>query len=182
MVHRRSDLILHPVRLRIVLAASGREVTTADLGEELPDVPQASLYRHVAMLTEAGVLEVVSERPVRGAVERTYRVPAGAASVTAEDVESMTPDEHVAAFTTFVGALMDAFGRYIGSPGSDPAVDGVGYRQVPLWLDDDELVSLAEELGSVLEGYAALEPTDHRRRRTFTTIVIPDPTPRRASS
>lgn len=175
MVKRRSDLILHPVRLRIVLAASGRRVTTAELGEQLPDVPQASLYRHVGVLADAGVLEVVAERPVRGTVERTYRLASGAASVTAEDVESMTPDQHVEAFTTFVGALVDQFGRYVASPGADPGVDGVGYRQVPVWLDDGELASMVGELASVVERYASLEPRRGRRRRTFTTIVIPDP-------
>lgn len=46
-----ADLILHPVRLRIVRAfLSGRPLTTSALGAELADVPPASLYRHVARL------------------------------------------------------------------------------------------------------------------------------------
>ncbi|MEK8107241.1 hypothetical protein NKG94_22585 [Micromonospora sp. M12] len=32
------------------------------------------MYRHIAVLAEAGVLEVVDERRVRGTVERSYRV------------------------------------------------------------------------------------------------------------
>jgi hypothetical protein len=67
------ELLLHPVRLRIVQAFLGRpDLTTAALRDQLPDVPAASLYRQVAMLVDAGVLAVVAERRVRGAVERTY--------------------------------------------------------------------------------------------------------------
>lgn len=45
------------------------------------DVPPASLYRHVARLVDAGVLAVVAERRVRGAVERTHVLRTSAATV-----------------------------------------------------------------------------------------------------
>ena len=175
MASRRADLLLHPVRLRIVLAALGRSVTTADLAGALPDVPQASLYRHVAALADAGILEVSAERPVRGTVERTYRVGSGAASLTGADAATMDAEAHQEAFAVFVGTLLESFGRYVESPDADLAADGAGYRQVPLWLDDDEFSSLTEELRAVLERYVDRDPGPDRRRRTLTTIVIPDP-------
>ena len=158
-----------------MLASSGRELTTADLAEELPDVPQASLYRHVSVLADAGILHVANERPVRGTVERTYRLATGAALVTAEDSAEMTADEHEQAFAAFAGALVDAFGRYVRNPAADPATDGMGYRQVPLWLDDAELQDLADEMREVLERYVSLPERADRRRRSLTTIIIPDP-------
>ena len=57
------DLLLHPVRLRIMHAMSGgRVLTTSDLCARLPDVPKTSVYRHVGLLAEAGVLEVAGEQ------------------------------------------------------------------------------------------------------------------------
>jgi len=57
-----ADLLLHPVRLRIVQAFLGdRALTTTELRAELPDVPQASLYRNIARLVGAGVLSIVSD-------------------------------------------------------------------------------------------------------------------------
>ena len=50
----RSDILLHPVRLRIVLAVANDEITTADLAERLPDVATATLYRHIATLLDKG--------------------------------------------------------------------------------------------------------------------------------
>jgi DNA-binding transcriptional ArsR family regulator len=69
------DLLLHPIRLRIVHAVSGgRTRTTSDLCARLPDVPKTTVYRHVALLADAGVLEVADEQRVHGAVERHYRL------------------------------------------------------------------------------------------------------------
>ena len=48
-----ADLLLHPVRLRIVQAFLGdRALTTTSLRDELCDVPPTSLYRHVARLVD----------------------------------------------------------------------------------------------------------------------------------
>src|SRR5215467_10865211 len=90
-----ADLLLHPVRLRIVQAFLGdRALTTSDLAAELADVPAASLYRHVARLVDAGVLAVVAERRVRGAVERTYVLRVTAATIGLDEVSAMSADEH----------------------------------------------------------------------------------------
>ncbi len=50
-----ADLLLHPVRLRIVQAfLADRALTTSELRTELPDVPTASLYRHIAGWSKPG--------------------------------------------------------------------------------------------------------------------------------
>src|SRR5579859_7792785 len=89
-----ADLLLHPVRLRIVKAFLGdRALTTSQLAAELDDVPAGSVYRHVALLAKAGVIQVVAERRVRGAVERTYTLRLFAAQIDPGEVAAMTPDE-----------------------------------------------------------------------------------------
>ena len=94
-----ADLLLHPVRLRIVQAFLGdRALTTSDLGRELADVPPGSLYRHVARLVDAGVLAVVAERRVRGTVERTYVLRLAAAAIGPDELAAMSPDDHRQAF------------------------------------------------------------------------------------
>src|SRR4051794_13059461 len=101
-----ADLLLHPVRLRVVQAFLGdRTLTTTDLRAELPDVAVATLYRHVGVLADAGVLTVVGERKVRGAAERSSRLDLTAASLMSGDVADMTADDHRRAFTTFAATL-----------------------------------------------------------------------------
>ena len=65
------DLLLHPVRLRVVHALSGgAALTTAQLGARMPEVSKVTVYRQVAALVDGGFLEVAGEQRVRGAVER----------------------------------------------------------------------------------------------------------------
>lgn len=170
----RADLLLHPVRIRIVQASVGREVTTADLAAALPDLATATLYRHVRRLAEAGVLEVVDERPVRGTVERTYRLATGAGSLGAEQVAAVEPAQHVVAVQAFVAGVLQAATRYLDQPGADPANDGFGYRQIPIWADENELAAFVDELRDVVARAAQRGPADGRRRRTLTTILVPD--------
>ena len=174
MTLTKSDLLLHPVRLRIVLAISGEELTTADLAERLPDVPQATLYRQVATLADGGLLEVVEERRLRGGVERTYRLVAGEAGIGAEEAAAMSTDDHMRGFVTFVAALVDSFGRYLQDPDSSPAEDAVGYRQAALWLTKKEAESLAKDLAAALDPYLAQGPSADRDRILLNSILIPD--------
>ena len=55
------ELLLHPVRLRIVHALSGkRTLTTAHLHARMPDGSKATMYRQVSLLVEEDILEVGS--------------------------------------------------------------------------------------------------------------------------
>jgi hypothetical protein len=167
--------LLHPVRLRILQAALGRQVTTATLAAALPEVPTASLYRHISALIDAGVLEVVAERAVRGAHERTLQVALPAASLDAEDIAGLTTEQHVDSVTAFLGGVLQAATDYLSAPGSDPAHDGFGYRQVALWADEEELAALTAALREVLSAAAERGPREGRRRRVLTTVLLPDP-------
>lgn len=175
MATRHSDILLHPVRLRIVLAVAGDEVTTADIAKRLPDVSQATLYRHVAKLADAGILDVVGERQARGAKERTYRVSATQARIEAGEASEMSADEHFEAFTTFAGVLIETYGRYLRTPSSNPATDGVSVRQARLWLTDGELDNLVVDLTTILSPYLDFTRTDERTPRLLSTILMPEP-------
>jgi len=168
-----AELLLHPVRLRIVQAFLGdRELTTGRLHELLPDVSSATLYRQVSTLSDAGVLEVTEERRVRGAAERTYRLRVQDASVGPEQAAELTPEQHRQAFTTFVAGLLGDFDRYLARGDIDLGRDLVGYRQTAVRLTDAELLELLGEIGAVLDRYRALPP-DGRTRRLLTRIVVP---------
>ena len=169
-----ADLLLHPVRLRILKAFLGdRALTTSELAAELSDVPPGSLYRHVATLTRAGVLQVVAERRVRGAVERTYTMRLAAAAIRPSEVKAMTLNEHAHAFTAYIAGLMADFERYIASAPADPVRDGAGYRVSAMWLTDDEYADLAREISAVFQERLANAPGKGRRRRMIYTVTLP---------
>ena len=168
------DLLLHPIRLRIVQALLGSPMAPLSLKDALGDVPQATLYRHLNQLHEGGLLEVVDEQPVRGGVERTYGVVAEAAALGPDEFEGASREDHLRSFSTFLATLIDAFGAYLDEGTLDFAADGVGYRQVPLWLTDEEFEEVASGLRNAVSSALGNGRGGGRRRRLITTIVMPD--------
>jgi hypothetical protein len=173
-----AELLLHPIRLRIVQSFLGeRALTTAQLRSELPDVPAASLYRHVARLVTAGVLSVVAENRVRGAVERTYVMRTAAARISADEVATMTPEQHLQAFLMFVAGLIGDAERYLARPHIDPMEDGATYNLAALWLHDAELLEFSRDLAAAVQPWLAKPPGAGRTRRILATVLLPADTP-----
>lgn len=171
-----ADLLLHPVRLRIVQAFLGdRALTTTQLAAELDDVPAGSLYRHVALLTKAGVLQVVAERRVRGAVERTYTLRLPAAQIGLGEAAAMTPAEHAQAFMAFAAGLLAEVDRSLAADTPDLARDGVNYRTAALWLTEPEFAELIRDLITIVQPRLANAPGKGRRRRMLASIILPAP-------
>lgn len=170
----KADLILHPVRMRIISTlAGGRELTVQEMLELLTDIPQATLYRHLKKLTEAQIVAVVDEQQVRGAVQRTYTLQEMKSSLGEEDFVSATREDHMRYFTTFVATLLDDFGRYLQQDKFDILADGVGYRQVPLNLTDDELRELSFGMNEILMKYIRNTPGQGRKRRMLSSVIMP---------
>jgi DNA-binding transcriptional ArsR family regulator len=169
-----ADVLLHPVRLRIVQTLlGGRELTTAQIQQDLGDVSAATVYRQVATLLQAGVLEVSGERKIRGVVERSYVLVAERASVSADDARSMSHEQHRAGFLTFVAALVADFDRYLGGDRVDLARDLAGYRQAAFYATDDETARMVDEIRAALAPLVAQQPVPGRRRRLLTTVLLP---------
>lgn len=172
-----ADLLLHPVRLRIVQAFSGdRALTTSRLRSELPEIPTASLYRHVARLVDGGVLMVVAERRVRGARERTYALRAQPAKTTGGRAK-MTPDEHRQAFLAFLAGLVGDFDRYVARGGVDLWRDGVTYNVTAIWLDETELGELIGDFVTVVQPRLANKPGRGRKCHLLGTVMFPGERP-----
>jgi len=167
-------LLLHPVRLRIVHAMSGgRTRTTSELCASLPDISKATMYRHVGLLAEGGLLEVAGEQRVHGAVERRYRLHQARAVIDRDAAASMSLDEHRHGFAAAMAALVAEFNAYLDREHADPTADLVGYRQIPLWLTQDEVVKLIGELRAIIVSRMNNQPAPDRRLHLLSPILFP---------
>lgn len=174
----KSDVILHPQRMRLIRALARGVLTTRQLAVLVPDIPQASLYRHLSTLLEAGVVEVAAERSVRGIIERSYSLVEGAAVLTGEDLAEATREDHFRYFSIFATGLIAQFGRYLERESIDLEADGVGYREMVLQLTDDEFAQLVTSLRSLLLPAAMNEAGGGRTPRLLATVFLPlEPTP-----
>lgn len=170
-----ADVILHPVRMRLLVTLVRRELTANELSELLPDVPQATLYHHLGILTRAGLLRVVSERPVRGTVEKRYALADEHVTLSPEEMAKISRDDHLRYFTIFVATLLSDYARYLRQDQPiDMFADGAGYREMPFYLSDEEFAQAVAAFNNALLPFFRLGPAPHRRRRLFATVVFPD--------
>jgi len=167
------NLILHPVRLRILTAISGREMTAQQLSKVLSDVAVATLYRHINTLQEGGLLAVVDEQQIRGTVERTYGISdEGLLNLTPEDIKDATKEDHIRYFTMFIVSLIAEFSAYLQARDNiDLVKDGVGYNTEIIHMTDDEVIDFSKVLHELVTKYG--QPTPERKRRQFSIVILP---------
>ncbi len=170
----KENLLLHPVRMRILLAAAGRQVTAQQLADELPDIPQATLYRNLNALAAGGILVVVQERRIHNTLEKTYALPDQGGFMTAEDFKNASPEDYIRLFTQFLGQMEGYYARYIQHGEVDLARDHVLVQATPIYLSEAEIQRLAQQLNDVLLPCSKNEPSPERRRYVFGLINVPD--------
>lgn len=168
------EVLLHPVRLRVVHALSGGQpLTTAQLCARLPEVATVTMYRQIAVLLESGFLEVAAEQQVRGTVERSYRLRQDRPVIGADAAGAMSSDDHRRGFAAAMAVLIAEFNAYLDREGADPVADAVSYRQGTLWLSPDELAKMISEMREVLRDRIANQPAPGRAPYLLSPILFP---------
>lgn len=175
----RLDLVIHPVRLRIITALGNKKMTPGEIAEQLPDVPQATLYRHIKRLEQGGIIGVAETHHVRGTLEKVYSLDDPAkVNFTEGDIQTLTPEDHRRYFTSFIAALLHQFSHVTESAQKRPELLGrLGYHTNPVSLDPGDLPQLQKELGELLQRFtdkagsnSAAGPAEF----TLSTIFLPE--------
>lgn len=170
------DLIFHPIRLDIISALSTQRMTAGDLAHLMPGVPLTTLYRHINLLVEGGLLEIVEEHPIRGTVERVYAL-AGPPSLRAEDLVGMTKKDYEQAFAIYLSSLLSDARNYLATKPDDQEIDlfadGVEVTKLQLLLSDAEFRMLNGQLLELIMAAAKNKLAPERRRRVLSLTIIP---------
>lgn len=175
MAQSKSDLIFHPVRMRLITELAGRQMTAGQLSSALPDIPQATLYRHIKRLQDGGLIQVTAEQIVNGATERTFAVVAGQVRLTDADLQGLSAEDHTHNFATFAASLIDTFSRYAQQAKPEAmAADGLSYNRAAIYLNEAERAEFQEAVVALLQNVMSKQPTPERRRYTLASVVIPD--------
>jgi predicted ArsR family transcriptional regulator len=183
MPNTKVSLMLHPDRLQILTTISARQLTAQDLAQEL-DIPMTSLYRHLNLLVEGGLLKIVAENPIRGTVEKVYALPAPP-SLSAEDLAGMDKTACEQAFMVYIATLISDVQRYLATKQDDEALDvladGVELSKVRLFLTDDEFHEMNGQITRLMMQAVENKPTQDRKPRIFSYLFLPGVTGRAIS-
>lgn len=161
------EVMLNPVRIRIIqeLAIRGN-LTATELGEKISDVPRTTMYRHINILLDNNILSVVSEKKIRGSLERTL-------ALNIEEISRQNTLEN--ASQNALGFLMNRYAKfhnYFSGKNSNPAKDKIFLNNTILMMDDNEFDQFLSELRELLIKYN-FEFAHGRRARDISVISAP---------
>ncbi|WP_226645792.1 helix-turn-helix domain-containing protein [Mesobacillus subterraneus] len=172
MKETKADLILHPVRMKVLhTLSSGRRKTVQQIAEKLPEVPQATLYRHLKKLLDGKIIEVVEENQVRGTVEKVYALPKNNEVVSRDEVLKAGPDEHLDYFIKFMANVLMDFESYIRQHNYDFQKDMASFRTATLYASDEEYSEFIRKYVELITPLLHNEETPDRKKRTVTNIL-----------
>lgn len=172
-MHLLSEL-LNPVRMKIVQVVSEKGTATPkEISEAVPGVPIASLYRHIKKLLEIQVLEVMSETPIRGTVEKTYKVRLDPLKAIEDAVLSGDRDAHYDLFYTFAVSMISDFSSYVSKQDYDLVNDRVGFRSYPVTMTDEVCDAFLKDFGELLMKYMGPGAQTEGRLRKFSFALMP---------
>ena len=156
---------MNPVRQRIfqyfLLHETG---TVKELRKALPDIPSASLYRHVKILADSSILMVVGENRIRGTVESVYRLNQDAMT---------TEDETGNAVQMSLLSICASFAKYFSTGHAEPQRDMLLLTNCMLLLTDEEFSEYLSEINQVTVKYMKEESSEGSKMRRITLISAP---------
>lgn len=174
MKQTKISILLHPIRMKIIQTLLiGRRLTVQQITERVPDVPPATMYRHLNKLLEADLIAVVEEKQVRGTVEKVYSLAEHANQQSGEEILNASREDQVKYFFTYLINILGEFEKYISQENYNLLKDGVGYSQAVIYADDNEFAELAKALANTILQAAQNKPEKGRKARTLSTIIIP---------
>lgn len=168
--------------MRVVVALGTEDLTTRQIHEQMPEVPQASLYRAVSQLDAAGMIEVVKSERRGGAMERTYRLTLDSAPLTDEDLDSTSAEEVLGLVQTLADMVVTSSGRYLTDAGKSWSRNKLTVRHMPLWLSDEDRAELTRDLLALIDSYADKGRGSESRLYSLNVAVVPEVAPGDAKS
>lgn len=88
-------IVAHPVRCRLIAMFADRVASPTEAAQEL-GMPVGDVSYHVRTLKDAGIIELVEERPVRGSTEHFYRTVVNNIVLSDEEYEGLSLEQRVA--------------------------------------------------------------------------------------
>lgn len=160
-----AEIVMNPVRQRIfqyfLLHETG---TVKELKKTLPDIPSASLYRHIKILSDSSILTVVGENRIRGTVESVYRLNKDALAIE---------DETGNAVQMSLLSICASFARYFSGGKADPKKDMLLLTNCTLMLTDEQFSGFLSEINEVALKYMKAEASADSKMRQITLISAP---------
>ncbi|MBK3497240.1 helix-turn-helix domain-containing protein [Viridibacillus sp. YIM B01967] len=174
----KAEVLIHPVRMKISQALMRNKdtgLTPREMVRIIEDVPQATLYRHIQVLLDAGIIQIIREKKVRAVFEKYYILNEEAARLDSEDWQKLSKEEKVSYLSYYQLSLMTQYQGYLSGLEQDGSKeDKATFSLLELKIDDEHFDNFQQELNNLMLKYYK-EKTDNQNipTRTIAVTIIP---------
>ncbi|WP_153733330.1 helix-turn-helix domain-containing protein [Sporosarcina obsidiansis] len=172
----KAELLLHPVRMKIVLSLMQHQegLSTKEMVKIIQDVPQATLYRHIQVLLESDVIQVVDERKVRAVTEKYYGLNEEAARLDMDDWRNLSKEKKLNYFSYYQMVLMSQYQNYLTSLESNKTKEDMStISLLELRLSEDQLNDFQNELNELMLKYYQASEKSSTTASTVAVTILP---------
>lgn len=157
-----AEIVMNPVRQRIIQYFLIHETgTVKEVRKALPDIPSASLYRHMKILTDNSMITVVGENRIRGTVESIYQLNKSFMEMEGATVQMALLN------------ICASFAKYFSGEHVDPRKDMLMMSTCTLTLTDEKFMDFLTEINQIAMKYMNTEVCEGSKTRQITVISAP---------
>ena len=124
-------------------------------------------------MTADGVLKIVNQMQVRGAMEKTYALAIDLKKEMNDILDNNSGEAYMQAFIQYMLGFAEQFQEYCKKEDLNIAKDKSGFSLVPLYLSDEELDTFMKSYSQITEKYRDNAPTKDRKLRSIGLIIAP---------
>ncbi|WP_071459559.1 helix-turn-helix domain-containing protein [Bacillus massilinigeriensis] len=175
----KAEILMHPVRMKIAQALmrnTEEGLTPLGMLDIIQDVPQATLYRHIQTMLDAGVIRIVKEKKVRSVSEKYYVLNEGAARLDSEEWKKTSKDKKLNYISSYQLSLLTQYQNYLSTLEKKSSTnDEATFSLLELKISDQDFDAFQQELNDLMHKYYNLKNEDKNlTTRTVALTIIPE--------
>ncbi|MGW9124029.1 helix-turn-helix domain-containing protein [Paenibacillus chitinolyticus] len=173
------EVLMHPVRMKIsqvLMRNKDTGLTSLEMVKIIKDVPQATLYRHIQVMLDAGIIRVLKEKKVKSVVEKYYVLNELEAKLNMEEWKKASHEKKLDYVSYYQLSLMTQYQSYLKKiEEQNSREDGATFSLVELKLDEEQFNRFQHELNELMIKYYHSGSEDTEAPvRTIAFTIIPD--------
>ncbi|MFE6797627.1 helix-turn-helix domain-containing protein [Paenibacillus chitinolyticus] len=173
------EVLMHPVRMKIsqvLMRNKDTGLTSLEMVKIIKDVPQATLYRHIQVMLDAGIIRVLKEKKVKSVVEKYYVLNELEAKLNMEEWKKASHEKKLDYVSYYQLSLMTQYQSYLKKiEEQNSREDGATFSLVELKLDEEQFNRFQHELNELMTKYYHSGSEDTEAPvRTIAFTIIPD--------
>lgn len=178
-MNNKVEILMHPVRIKIcqaLLRNKEQGLTPLEMVKILKDVPQATLYRQIQILVDAGIISVIQEKKVKSVSEKYYAINENEMRINGDEWSQVSINEKLDYISYYQLLLMTQYKTYLEKLEEENyREDRSTFSVVELKLDENHFTQFQNELNELMTKYFhATNNSPEAPARTVAITIIPE--------